>query len=141
MENRPATILYDNRRVLVNRREPDGRARDGTLWVHKDEVAPVNGFSVEQHGACRGDLCLPLPDDARRDDLFNLTAFARTTGQVVVAEPDAGVWSFGEMQALGGGLSHSRVAPDFEVPDRTGRPIRLSDFRGRKVLLVTWASW
>ncbi|NTV46349.1 MAG: redoxin domain-containing protein [Chlorobiales bacterium] len=27
-------------------------------------------------------------------------------------------------------------APDFELPDSTGKPIRLSDFRGKKVLLV-----
>jgi cytochrome oxidase Cu insertion factor (SCO1/SenC/PrrC family) len=56
------------------------------------------------------------------------------------------VWSFGEIQALnGGGGSRisptSRVAPDVTVPDRRGRPVHLKDFRGKKVLLVTWASW
>jgi peroxiredoxin len=33
------------------------------------------------------------------------------------------------------------MAPDFSVPDRKGRPVRLSQFLGKKVLLVTWASW
>jgi peroxiredoxin len=33
------------------------------------------------------------------------------------------------------------MAPDFAVPDRKGRVVRLSDFRGKKVLVVTWASW
>ena len=32
-------------------------------------------------------------------------------------------------------------APDFELKDRDGNVVRLSDFRGKKVLLVTWASW
>ena len=31
--------------------------------------------------------------------------------------------------------------PDFALPDRNGKTVRLSDFRGKKVLIVTWASW
>ena len=33
------------------------------------------------------------------------------------------------------------AAPDFELSDINGSPIRISDFRGRKVVLVFWASW
>ena len=33
-------------------------------------------------------------------------------------------------------------APDFSVPSLDGgKTIRLSDFRGRRVLVFTWASW
>jgi hypothetical protein len=33
-------------------------------------------------------------------------------------------------------------APDFELPSLDGKhTIRLSDFRGRRVLIFTWASW
>jgi len=35
----------------------------------------------------------------------------------------------------------SLEAPDFALPDPTGRMHRLSDYRGKKVFLVTWASW
>jgi len=34
-----------------------------------------------------------------------------------------------------------RLAPDFVLPTLTGRTVRLSDFRGRWVLLNFWASW
>ena len=122
-------------------REIDAVARPGTLLVTAATLADVTGWQLEPEGLCRGDVCVPVPNQATRGNLFDLTAFARSTGQTVVAEPEAGVWSFGEMQALGGGLSRSRVAPDFEVPDRQGRPVRLSEFRGRKTLLFTWASW
>ncbi len=141
MENARATILYGNRCVVVDRGDADEGASDGALWVGIDDVSRVNGFTVEPDGACRGDLCVPLHGDATRGNLFNLTAFAAAIGQVVVAEPETGVWSFGEVPAPGGGLSQSRIAPDFKVPNRVGRPIHLSDFRGRKVLLLSWASW
>ncbi len=35
----------------------------------------------------------------------------------------------------------SGEAPDFTLPDLQGRLHSLSDYRGKKVLLVTYASW
>jgi len=32
-------------------------------------------------------------------------------------------------------------APDFTAQDHTGKPVRLSDYRGKVVLLNFWASW
>jgi AhpC/TSA family len=41
-----------------------------------------------------------------------------------------------------GGVSLGQSAPDFVVQSLDGdRTIRLSDFRGRRVLIFTWASW
>lgn len=31
--------------------------------------------------------------------------------------------------------------PDFALPDLDGKTVRLSDFRGKRVALVAWASW
>src|ERR1700719_4291949 len=90
---------------------------------------------------CREDVCVPIPKAMTRGGYFNLTAFASKVGEPVVADVDERVWSFGEIQLLKMGSLNSRVAPDFSVPDRRGRPVHLSDFRGKKVLLVTWASW
>jgi peroxiredoxin len=35
----------------------------------------------------------------------------------------------------------SLEAPDFTLPDLEGRPHALRDYRGKKVFLVSWASW
>jgi hypothetical protein len=134
-----ATVLYDDRSVALEAIDPERDA--GALWIRTRDLPRVNGFELKPQGACRGDVCILIPTNIARGDYFNLTAFADKVGQAVVAEPGARVWSFGRIPALGGGLSSSRVAPDFEVPDRLGRPVHLAGFRGRKALVVTWASW
>ena len=136
-----ATVLYDDRAIALDRIGLDPARAAAALWVRKRDLPRVNGFALKPQGACRADLCIPIPKDMVHGDFFNLTAFAKKAGQPVVAEPDARVWSFGEMQALGGGLSNSRIAPDFDVPDRLGRPVHLAGFRGKKALVITWASW
>jgi hypothetical protein len=46
----------------------------------------------------------------------------------------------GSVQGGGQGLA-SLEAPNFTLPDMAGKTHSLVDFRGKKVLLVTWASW
>jgi hypothetical protein len=134
-------VLYDDRSVALTRTRPDPKQVPDALWVHRRDLPRINDFELKPQGACRADLCIPVPGSMLSDEYFNLTAFAKNAGQPVVAEPGARIWSLGEMPAIGGGFIASRVAPDFTVPDRTGRPVHLSDFRGTKVLVVTWASW
>lgn len=119
----------------------DPMQRQAALWVRKRELPAINEFEVKPQGACRADLCIPIPKDMVRGDYFDLTAFAKKIGQPVVADLDAKVWSFGEIQSLRGSFLEGRMAPDVVVPDRTGRPVHLASLRGKKMLVVTWASW
>jgi len=140
-ESPAATVLYDDRAIALDRVGVDPARDTSALWIRKRDLPRVNGFELKPQGACRADLCIPIPKTMTRGEYFNLTAFAKKAGQPVVAEEGARVWSFGEMQALGGGLASTRIAPDFEVPDRLGHPVHLAGFRGKKALVVTWASW
>jgi hypothetical protein len=130
-----ATVLYGDRATPVEKIRPDPKE----LWVRAADLPRINGFEVKPQGACRADMCIPVPKDLKSGEWFNLTGFARRIRQAYVA--DAGVWSFGEIPAVRGDYYHSRIAPDFAVPDRSGRIVQLSDFRGKKVLVVSWASW
>ena len=129
------TVLYDDRTIAVDRVRPD----PNDLWVRAADLPRINQFEVKPQGACRADLCIPVSKSLRFGEWFNLTGFARQIRQPVVA--DSGVWSFGEIPVVRGDFYRSRIAPDFAVPDRRGRIVHLSDFRGKKVLVVTWASW
>lgn len=133
--NTPATVLYGDHTTKLDNTRPDA----ANLWVRSADLARINDFEVKPQGACRADLCIPLSKDLKNGEWFNLTGFAHKVGQAFVA--DSGVWSFGEIPVVRGTYYNSRMAPDFAVPDRTSRVVHLSDFRGKKVLIVTWASW
>ena len=130
-----ATVLYGDRGTALDRVRADAKE----LWVRSGDLLRINEFELKPQGACRADICIPIPKDLRSGDWFHLTGFARRIRQSFVA--DAGVWSFGEIPTVSQSFLRSRIAPDFSVPDRKDRIIHLSDFRGKKVLVVTWASW
>ena len=132
-----ATVLYDGRAIGLSRVAADADA----LWIQKTDLPAVNGFELKPQGACREEICIPIPRAMMRGAQFSLTAFAQRIGQRVVADPAARVWSFGEIPVVRGAFLESRIAPEFSVPDRKGRPVKLSQFRGKKALVVTWASW
>jgi hypothetical protein len=144
VRNPTATVLYGDRTTTVHARS-ENRSGDSkishVLWIRKLDLPRVNGFELKPQGACRADVCIPVSKDMTQGPYFNLTAFAYRIGEPVVCEAQSRVWSFGEIPVLGGSFVNARMAPDFALANRKGQQVRLSDFRGRKVLLLTWASW
>ena len=46
-----------------------------------------------------------------------------------------------ETPAKFGRLAAGSIAEDFAVSGVDGKEIKLSDFKGKKIFLITWASW
>ncbi len=119
------------------------------LWVTSQDFTRINGFELKAEGACLGEICIPLKQ-TEDSDLFvkrdgqswlNVTAFADKVQQAYVVDRESDVWSFGLVPQSRKAFLQSAEAPDFELKDRNGETVRLSDFRGKKVLIITWASW
>jgi hypothetical protein len=70
-----------------------------------------------------------------------LTAFADLLEQPYGVDREAGVWSFAEIPAKRQNMMVDAMAPEFEVTDRQGKVIRMTDLKGKKALIVTWSSW
>jgi peroxiredoxin len=133
--------------VLFEGRPPSpavGRAVGEDLWIAAGELEAVSGWVLKAEGACRGDICVPIPrereDEFLRDGgrAFNLAAFARLRGQPVAFDATGSAWSFGAPAPRG---PVQVAAPDFELPDLGGELHSLADYRGRKVVLYAWATW
>ena len=111
------------------------------LWLAAADAARVTGWTLKPEGMCRDDQCVPLPSTTVVPGRVDMEAFWRRLGNPVLSADDRETWVLGagadERNAALAGL----IAPDFTLPDLAGMPRTLSDLRGKKVLLVTWASW
>ena len=143
-EETHASIIYDDHATEINTANVDA----GQLWITKVDLKRATGFELKAQGVCRNELCFPLPKSREQELVrknkgktwFNLVAFARLVHQPVAHDEALATWYFGLRSDQRQGLS-SLEAPDFTLPDINGKIHSLSDFRGKKVLLLTWASW
>lgn len=114
--------------------------------VPSDQLASATGWELRPEGLCAAGECIVVPPD-REDELVghdgdvNVAVLADLRGQPLVHDHAHGVWVVGRSSTSPNAALASGVAADFALPDLDGTTRRLSDYRGRKVLLVTWASW
>jgi hypothetical protein len=59
----------------------------------------------------------------------------------VLRDDAHGVWYVSAAGLARRAAAQSLQAPDFTLPDLEGRLHALVDYRGKKVFLVSWASW
>ncbi len=117
------------------------------LLVPADKVQAITGFELKPQGLCAADICIQIPADSGwvisrgGAAYFNVTRFAKKVDQVFAVDAEQHVWSFTTVPRTRTSHLSAGEAPDFALPDRDGKIVKLSDFRGKKVLVLTWASW
>jgi hypothetical protein len=126
--------------VLTDRGEFTIGATNG-LFVSPVDAEIVTGWTMKPEGMCRDELCVPLTDNARPDGKVDLATFWRALGHPVVSDPPGDVWVLGTAAESRAAALSGLEAPEFTLPDLGGVPHALSELRGKKVFLTTWASW
>lgn len=136
------TILHEQRETTLAQAHADGDA----LWLAPAEVERATGWQWKPEGLCQADTCMPLPRGEAgaalvRDGRLDLAGFWRSIGHPVARDDGGDTWVLGTGAAQRAEALASLEAPDFSLPDLAGNTHRLSDYRGRKVLMASWASW
>lgn len=133
------TILNEN-----NVTELEGAAGP-VLWVSQDEMTAATGWTLKPEGFCKDEVCVPVPANKSGklivDDRINLSEVWQLMGKPAAASSNGDVWSLGEAANDRNDAMLSLEAPDFSLPDFNGKLHSLTDFRRKRVLLITWASW
>jgi hypothetical protein len=110
-----------------------------SLDIDPNELERRTGWAIQPQGACKGGACVPLSDDAVANGRISIPRLAERLRMPLLRDEAHGLWALGPES--GGRALTTAEAPDLVLPDRHGHPFALSSLRGRKVLLVAWASW
>jgi hypothetical protein len=101
------------------------------------------GWELKPQGLCKDDVCVPVKGHAGlvTDDGVDLGSFAAVMRRPLAIDVDERIACLGASAADRAAQMASLNAPNFTLPDWQGKPHSLSDYRGKKVLLVAYASW
>lgn len=112
-----------------------------TLEIASTDFESTTGWAIKPEGACRGEVCVPLPPEARLEaGKVRLDVVAHRLGAPLVHDEGRGLYAVGP-STLGGRALPSARAPRLELPTIDGARFDLSALHGMKTVLVAWASW
>jgi peroxiredoxin len=100
----------------------------------REDFEARTGWRFVEAGAAKGDVFVALPEGA-----ITLYDLADALGMPVVENERHGLWALGP--EVSQHVLATAVAPDFSFPNLLGEAFRLSDQRGRRVLVLAWAPW
>ncbi len=110
--------------------------------ISPEDLEATLGWELQPEGLCQGPMCVPVDQDALvGDGGLDLRVFADALQRPLVIDGKHAVASLGASHHDRGEALASLQAPDFILPDLDGNLHALSDQRGKKVLLVAYASW
>jgi hypothetical protein len=104
-----------------------------------EQLLEQTGWELKPEGACKGDVCVPMADLAIHEGKVDVADFACRLGMPVAHDAAHGLWALGPRS--GGRVLDSARCPEVVLSDFAGTDFDLGALRGRKVLLVVWASY
>ena len=140
-----ATIIFNENVSSA----PSAETSGDSLWLSLPGPHKGDGLGAEAGGCVPRRGCIPVPEERRGQLLrgeggasrFNLTEFARLVEQPLARDEKCNAWYFGQPSWKWQSRLSDNTAPDFTLPDFEGNQHNLSDYRGKKVFLLCWASW
>jgi hypothetical protein len=106
--------------------------------VNADEFARETGWELRPEGACKGETCIPLPDEAVAS--MDVLALAEAMGLPVVEDTNHGLIAVGP-ESIGARALTTAIVPDVTLPDLDGNPFSLSSLKGQKIVVYAWAPY
>jgi hypothetical protein len=135
------TVIFNEQPVSIDR----ALIRGSALYLDKSEMAQKLGWEIKPEGACFGESCYRVPRNLSikegSADYFDFTGLAEVLNKPWAGDQSNRVWYFGTEAAARVDALKTLKAPNFTLPDIDGRMHSLSDHLGKKVFLVSWASW
>jgi hypothetical protein len=115
----------------------------GLVRIAPEAVRHALGWELKPEGLCRGSVCVPVRDPSAlvADSGIDLAALADVLGRPLALDPGEQAAAIGTASADQADRLASLEAPDFTLPDLEGKLHSLSEHRGKKVLLIAYASW
>jgi len=132
------TIIDGERAVPVAARRSGER-------VLLDAAGVKDGLGWEVHDGllCNDSMCIPIADERAlvREGALDLAGLAAAMDRALAVDLEERAAFLGGSARERSQVLASQQAPDFSLPDLAGRAHTLGEQRGKKVLLVAWASW
>ena len=97
------------------------------------------GWTAKPQGLCQGDVCVPARGAIKVDGTLDAAVVSERLRMPLVHDEAHGLWALGP--ASGGKALTTAVARDPVLRDRNGDSFSLSSLRGRRTIMVAWASW
>jgi len=113
------------------------------IRLSADALRTALGWELKPQGLCKDERCVPLSGrkDLVTDGGVDLVGVAELLSRPLALDLAERVACIGASAAERSAQLASLQAPEFTLPDLNGTRHSLSDYRGKKVLLVAYASW
>ncbi len=111
------------------------------LDLTAEEFEEMTGWEIKPEGACKEDTCVSLPPlEPNATGRFDVTVVAQRLGMPIAHDESHGLWALGPRSGDRRVLDSVRM-PELVLPDFDGNAFDVASLRGRKVVLIAWASW